>query len=178
DVELLTEEMRTHLMPAALRVGAIDVALAVYPDVVSELTYRVIRREHIVAVLSASHPLADANEISLEALAADLVLFPRNLAPTLHDFSAGLCGRAGCEPTLPREPSRTRWTIGAWNTSIAVMLPESVSNDLPPGTVAVRISEPIDLLQNELVWRTDDDNPALAAFVELSAGVYAGSVRV
>src|SRR5262249_25058000 len=34
DVELVTEEMRTHRMPAALRSGAVDVALAVFPDVV------------------------------------------------------------------------------------------------------------------------------------------------
>ena len=172
DVELLTEEMRTHLMPAALRSGTIDVALAVYPDVVSELTYRVVRSERIVAVLSSSHPLAGSGEIPLEALAADLVLFPRNLAPRLHDFYAGLCRRAGFEPVHTEESSRTRWTIGAWNTSIAVMLPESVSNDLPAGTVAVGISEPTGLLQNELVWRADDDSPALAAFVELCARVY------
>jgi DNA-binding transcriptional LysR family regulator len=175
DVELLTEEMRTHLMPAALRSGAIDVALAVYPDVVSELAYRVIRREHIIAVLSSRHPLAVSDEIPLEALAADLVLFPRNLAPRLHDFYSALCRRAGFEPNHTRESSRTRWTIGAWNTSIAVMLPESVSNDLPPGTVAVSIFEPREVLHNELVWRADDDNPTLAAFIELSAGIYAGS---
>jgi hypothetical protein len=52
DVELVTEEMRTYLMPAALRMGTIDVALAVYPDIVAELSYRTVRRELIVAVLS------------------------------------------------------------------------------------------------------------------------------
>jgi DNA-binding transcriptional LysR family regulator len=119
--------------------------------------------------------LAVSDEIPLEALAADLVLFPRNLAPRLHDFYSALCRRAGFEPNHTRESSRTRWTIGAWNTSIAVMLPESVSNDLPPGTVAVSIFEPREVLHNELVWRADDDNPTLAAFIELSAGIYAGS---
>jgi len=172
DVELLTEEMRTHLMPRALRSGAIDAALAVFPDIVSELSYRVIRRERIVAVLSSSHPLAGSDELPLEALSDDLVLFPRSLAPRLHDFYAGLCRRAGFEPKDAHESSRSRWTIGAWNTSTVVILPESVMKDLPDGTVAVRISRPLDQLDNELVWRTDNPNPILAAFVELAVGVY------
>jgi len=119
DVELLTEEMRTYRMPAALRSGAIDAALAVLPDVVSELSYRVIRRERIVAVLSSSHPLAGEEELPLDALADDFVLFPRNLAPRLHDFYVGLCRRAGFEPADSRESSRSRWTMGTWNDSTA-----------------------------------------------------------
>ena len=52
------------------------------------------------------------------------------------------------------------------------VLPQSVSKDLPTGTVAVRVSRPDDLLDNELVWRTDDQSPTLGVFVELAAGVY------
>jgi DNA-binding transcriptional LysR family regulator len=175
DVELLTDEMRTYLMPAALRMGTIDVALAVYPDVVGELLYRTIRRERIVAVLSSSHPLADEEAIELAALTDDLVLFPRDLAPRLHDFYLGLCRSAGFEPRHAEESSRTRWTIEAWNPSTAVLLPASVSNDLPSGTIAVPISRPPDLLESQLVWRTNDQNPIVSAFVELSTRVFARS---
>src|SRR5262249_52376083 len=111
DVELVTEEMRTYLMPAALRMGTIDVALALYPDIVSELSYETIRRERIVAVVSAGHQLADEPTIQLEALANDLVLFPRELAPRLHDFYLALCRSAGFEPKNAHESTRTRWTI-------------------------------------------------------------------
>src|SRR5262249_41019563 len=58
DVELLAEEMRPNRMAAALRAGAIDVALALYPDIVATLSYVTVRREHIVALLSDTHPLA------------------------------------------------------------------------------------------------------------------------
>jgi DNA-binding transcriptional LysR family regulator len=172
DVELVTEEIRTYRMPSALRSGAIDVALAVLPEVVGELSYQVIRRERIVAVLSSTHPLADREEIGLEALADELVLFPRSLAPRLHDFYASLCRSAGFEPKSARESSRTRWTLRTWNPSTAVLLPESVSTDLPYGTVAIRLSRPADLLQNELAWRTDDPNPILLAFIEVASGVF------
>src|SRR5262249_40348359 len=76
DVELVTEEMRTYLMPAALRMGTIDVALALYPDVVSELSYETIRRERIVAVVSSSHRLANDPATPLRELPTDLRLFP------------------------------------------------------------------------------------------------------
>jgi DNA-binding transcriptional LysR family regulator len=171
DVELLTEEMRTQRMPAALRSGAIDIALAVHPEVVSELAYRVLRRERIVAVISSAHALAEADEIALEALAGDLILFPRDLAPSLHDFYLSLCRRAGFEPRDARESSRTRWTIGTWNPSTAVLLPESVSGNLPNGTVAIRLAVP-DLLETKVFWRADDLNPTLVAFIELAGGVF------
>src|SRR5262245_39648391 len=84
DVELLTEEMRPNRMPPALRSGTIDVALALYPDVVGELSYLPVRRERIVAVLSSSHPLAHEEAIALGALADEFLLFPREFAPRLH----------------------------------------------------------------------------------------------
>jgi DNA-binding transcriptional LysR family regulator len=62
DVELLTEEMRPNRMSVALRSGAIDVALALFPEISGELSYRRIRRERVVAVLSSSHPLAREEE--------------------------------------------------------------------------------------------------------------------
>jgi DNA-binding transcriptional LysR family regulator len=175
DVELLVEELRTYKLPLALRARAIDVGLAVFPDVVGELSYRVIRPEHVVAVLSEVHPQANETEISLEALAGEIVLFRRSLAPRLHDFYASLCRGAGFEPRHGRESSRTRWTIGTWNPSTAVLLPESVARDLPQGTVALRISRPDAILETELVWRADDHNPTLAAFIEVAADAFAGS---
>jgi DNA-binding transcriptional LysR family regulator len=171
DVELVSEELRTYLMPAALRMGTIDVGLALYPDVVGELSYQTIRRERIVAVLSSRHPLSDRETVQLAELAGDLVLFPRYLAPRLHDFYLGLCRRSRFEPTEAEESSRTRWTIEAWNPTTAVILPASVENDRPEGTVAVRLSES-DPIESQLVWRTDDQNPIVPRFVELSTRVF------
>jgi LysR family transcriptional regulator, benzoate and cis,cis-muconate-responsive activator of ben and cat genes len=124
DVELLAEEMRPNHMRPALRAGAIDVALALYPEVVAGLSYQTVRREPIVAVLSATHPLAREDRPGLEALADEFLLSPRELAPRLHDFYVGLCRQAGFEPKHSSESSRTRWTVGTWEASTAALLPE------------------------------------------------------
>jgi DNA-binding transcriptional LysR family regulator len=173
DVELLTEEMRPNRMSAALRSGTIDVALALYPEVSGELSYQPVRRERVVAVLSATHPLAQEEGIGLAALADEFLLFPRDDAPRLHDFYVNLCRSAGFEPKPGSESSRTRWTIGTWDDSTVALFPESVTGDVPEGMVAVPISTPADLLETQLVWRTDNESPALAAFVEVAGGVFA-----
>ena len=172
DVELLTEEMRPNRTPAALRANAIDVAVALYPEVAGELAYRCIRRERVVAVLPAGHPLAAERAIPLAALANEYLLFPRETAPRLHDFYVDLCRRAGFEPRHGTESSRSRWTIGAWEASSAALLPESVSVDLPEGAAAVAISAPADRLESHLVWRADDHAPTLTAFLAVARGVF------
>jgi DNA-binding transcriptional LysR family regulator len=178
DVELLAEEMRPNRMPASLRAGAIDVALALYPEVVDGLAYQTVRREPIVALLSATHALAHEDAVGLEALADEFLMFPRDLAPRLHDFYVGLCRRAGFEPKLSSESARSRWTIGTWGASTAALLPASVSNDLPDGVVAVPITGLSEALEFQLAWRTDSHNPALAAFIALADGVFAPMPQV
>jgi DNA-binding transcriptional LysR family regulator len=172
DVELFTEEMRPNQMPTALRSGAIDVALALLPDIVGELSYRPIRREPVVAVLASSHPLAGEEAIQLVALAQEALLFPRNVAPRLHDFYVSLCRTAGFEPKQGTQSSRSRWTIGTWDASTTGLFPQSVSTGLPDGLVAVPISAPVVPLESELVWRTADTSPVVAEFVDVASGVF------
>jgi LysR family transcriptional regulator, benzoate and cis,cis-muconate-responsive activator of ben and cat genes len=177
DVELLAEEMRPSGMPAALRSGTIDVALALYPELADGLSYRTIRREPVVALLASTHPLALEPEVELGALAEACLLFPRELAPRLHDFYVGLCRSAGFEPKQSTESSRTRLTIGTWETSTAALLPHSVSKHLPSGVVAVRVSAPSDLLESQLIWRSENEPPTVAALVGVSSAVFAPAQR-
>jgi DNA-binding transcriptional LysR family regulator len=175
DVELLAEEMRPNRMAAALRSATIDVVLALFPELFDEASYRTIRREPIVALLASSHPLAHAPQVELQSLAEECLLFPRELAPRLHDFYVHLCRNAGFEPKHSAESSRTRLTLGTWESSTAALLPRSVAGHLPRGVVAVRISAPSELLESQLVWRSETRNPVVAAFVELSSGVFSAA---
>ena len=174
-LELLAEEMRPSRMPGALLSGAIDVCLALYPELLAELSYRPIRRERVVALLSHAHPLAHQPEIELGALADESLLFPRELAPRLHDFYAGLCRSAGFEPKPTSESSRTRWMLGTWDAATAALLPESVTRDLPQGVVAIPVNAPAAVLETQLVWLGGAESPALAAFVELASTVFAAT---
>jgi DNA-binding transcriptional LysR family regulator len=93
-------------MQPALRGGAIDLAISLRAEVVSDRSYLTIRRQPVAALLPAKHPTG-AGSISLDALADDgFLMFPRDLAPRLYDFMVGLWRRAGFEPRIRGESFR------------------------------------------------------------------------
>jgi DNA-binding transcriptional LysR family regulator len=173
DVTLLTEEMWNVRMAHALRDGSIDVAVALCPEIAGELSYEPIRREAVMALLGAQHALASERTVRLGALADEaFVLFDRQLAPRLHDVFIGLFRSAGFEPKIRSESFHTGWTLGALaEMPVVAIVPESVARDLPEGVVAVELSEPIDQLETDLVWRADNSSATVAAFLEIARGV-------
>jgi DNA-binding transcriptional LysR family regulator len=173
DVELVAEEMRPKQMTIALRSGMIDVAVALYPEIVDDFSYDPVRSEQIVVVLASGHPLSGEEAIQLDALADEPLLFPRELAPRLHDFYVELCRVAGFEPRESGESARTRWMLGTWDVTTVALFPRSVAVNLPRGAVAVPISEPSDRLETLLVWRSDDRSAALAEFVAAATSAFA-----
>jgi DNA-binding transcriptional LysR family regulator len=174
DLELLTEEMWNSRMTPALRAGAIDVAIALCPEIAGELAYEQIRAEHVVALLAAVHPLAGERAIALRSLALEaFVLFPRELAPRLYDTLVGLCRRAGFEPILRKESFHTDWELGVLaDVPVVTLAPQSVTRDLPAGVVALQLSEPRERLETSMVWRGDDPSPTLAALLKVARDVF------
>ena len=156
-------------MPAALRSGEIDLAVALCPEVVGELAYEPLRSEPVVALLSDERELARDDAIALEALADDeCLIFPRELAPRLYDVLVNLCRSAGFEPRHGNESFHTRWTLGTWQGDEVALVPQSVARELPAGVAAVRISDPPDPLDTQLVWRADDRRAALGTFLDVA----------
>jgi DNA-binding transcriptional LysR family regulator len=177
DVELLTEEMWNAKMPPALASGAIDVAISLCPEVVSECSYLTIRRERVAALLPTQHPAAASDSIALDTLADEpFLMFPRDLAPSLHDFMIGLCRRAGFEPQIRSESFHTDWVLQILgDVPVVALVPASVEGSLPDGVVAVHIDDPPDPLETTLVWRADDTSPAGSAFRETARSLFAAS---
>jgi DNA-binding transcriptional LysR family regulator len=175
DLELLTEEMFNARMTAALRSGAIDVAIALCPEIAGEFAYEQIRTEQVVALLAADHPLAREHRVALRSLAQEaFVLFPRELAPRLYDTLVGVCRRAGFEPTLRKESFHTGWELRTLADVPGVALvPESVARDLPAGVIAVRLIEPNERLETCVVTRVDETSPTLSAFLNVARDVFA-----
>jgi DNA-binding transcriptional LysR family regulator len=174
DVQLITQEMWNADMEASLRSGAIDVAISLCPELAPDIADEVIRTEPVVAILSAEHPVARERSISLGALADDeFVLFPRELAPRLHDVMVGVCRHAGFEPTLRSESFHAGWDLLLLaDVSVVAIAPRSVAGELPEGVAAVPISEPADTLETRLLWRDDDAAPSLEAFVDTARGIF------
>jgi DNA-binding transcriptional LysR family regulator len=173
-VELLAQEMWNARMPPAFANGSINIALSVCPEIAAELEIAPIRRERLVALLPEAHPLARVPAIPLSALAdEDFILFPREIAPRLHDAFLSVYRRAGFEPRLRNESFHTGWDLGVLaEIPAAALAPQTVAHGVPDGIVAVALSEPTDALENCVVWRADDDSPAVAGFVAVARSAF------
>jgi DNA-binding transcriptional LysR family regulator len=174
EVVLLTEEMWNARMASALRSGSIDVAVALCPEIVGDLSYQPVRREGVVVLLGAQHALAGERSLPLDALAEEaFVLFPRELAPRLHDLFMSFFRRAGFEPNVRGESFHAGWDLGVLaELPVVSIVPESVGCDLPDGVTAVELTEPADQLETDLVWRTDESSATVAAFIDVARGVF------
>jgi DNA-binding transcriptional LysR family regulator len=170
DVELLAQEMWNARMPPAFASGSIHLALSLCPEIAAELELAPIRNERLVALLPEAHPLAREEAIPLSALAdEEFVVFPREIAPRLHDAFMAFYRRAGFEPRVRHESFHTGWDLGVLaEIPAAALAPQTVAGGLPEGIVAVALSEPTDSLETCVVWRGDDSSPAVASFVKVA----------
>jgi DNA-binding transcriptional LysR family regulator len=173
-VELLAQEMWNARMPPAFRSGSIDIAVSLCPEISAELELAPIRKERLVALLPESHPLAREQAIPLSALAdEEFIVFPRDIAPRLHDAFMAIYRRAGFEPRLRNESFHTGWDLGVLaEIPAAAMAPQTVAAELPDGIAAVALSEPTDSLETCVVWRSDDTSPAVATFLESARSAF------
>jgi DNA-binding transcriptional LysR family regulator len=175
DVELLAQEMWNARMPAAFASGSIEIGLSLCPEIAAELELAPIRKERMVALLPVAHRLTGEEAIPLSALSDDeFVVFPREIAPRLHDAFMAIFRRAGFEPRVRNESFHTGWDLGVLaEIPAAAIAPQTVAGGLPDGIVAVALSEPTDSLETCLVWRADDMSPALGAFVDVARSAFA-----
>ena len=176
-VEVLAQEMWNARMPPAFRNGSIDIALSLCPEIAADLELAPIRKERLLALLPRTHPLAREEAIPLSALAAeDFIVFPREIAPRLHDAFMAIYRRAGFEPQVRNESFHTGWDLGVLAEIPAVgVAPQTVAGGLPDGIVGVALSEPTDSLETCLVWRADDTSPVVAAFVAVARSAFGAS---
>jgi DNA-binding transcriptional LysR family regulator len=174
DVELLAQEMWNARMPPAFRNGSIDIAVSLCPEIAADLQLAPIRSERLVALLPEAHPLAGEDAISLASLSGEeFIVFPREIAPRLHDAFMSIYRRAGFEPRVRNESFHTGWDLGILaEIPAAAVAPQTVAGGLPEGIVAVAVDEPTDALETCLVWRADDTSPAVAAFVAAARSAF------
>jgi DNA-binding transcriptional LysR family regulator len=177
-IDLLAQEMWNADMGPAFARGSIDIALSLCPEIASELESEPIRREHVVALLPQTHRLAGEESIPLSALAGEeFILFPREIAPRLHDAFIAVYRHAGFEPRIRAESFHTGWDVGVLaEIAAAALAPESVRSGLPDGVAAVPIREPADSLETRLVWRADARSTVVDSCVAAARNVFSSAM--
>ena len=132
-----------------------------------------VSSEPLALALPARHPLAlqAAPPRLHDALACPLVIFPRRIAPSLHDAIFGLYHGAGAVPVVAQQANQMQTIVNLVSAGLGVAwVPESVRQFQRSGVIYrdVRGRGPVGVgtrCETSLVWRGDNDNPALARFV-------------
>ncbi|MBV8952754.1 MAG: LysR family transcriptional regulator [Solirubrobacterales bacterium] len=161
DVTLITQEMWNADMPAALRTATIDVAISLCPERDGDLDYLRLRREAAVVLVPEGHRLAAASRVGWRQLNDQpFLMFPRELAPRLHDVLLEICRRAGVDPSLSSRAFHSAGDTGTLVSSDAVALaPKSVTGAVP-GAVAIPLAESDAMLETYLVWHRETHSAA------------------
>jgi DNA-binding transcriptional LysR family regulator len=158
----------TPLLVAGLRSGEIDVAFIRPPLGGGEgLEVEPLVEEPMVIVLPESYPRADDRSMPLEALAEEtFILFPRAVAPDLHDAIIASCQRAGFSCKLGQDAPQISTTVLMVAAGLGVsIVPQSIAQIRLAGVAYIPIEGDAPRAPISLAYRRDDRSTTVRNFV-------------
>lgn len=175
DVELRLQSMTTKEQLVALAERRLDVGLLRLPVEGTALAWRVVTREPLVAVLPATHPLAEQARVSLRALAGEpFILYPRVDSPAIRDTMITLCHQAGFSPTIVQESGEMQTIVGLVVGGIGIALVIAPAGYRGPGEVVFKplLEEQTPTWEMALAWRHESEVlPVVRALLSVSEQV-------
>lgn len=132
--------------------------------------------EPLVLALPEHHALAGVAALAWDAVLPEpLVIFPRRIAPSLHDAVVGIYHAAGREPLVAQEAIQMQTIVNLVSAGIGVAwVPESVVQFRRSGVVyrtpAAAPRRKVPVCETGMVWRAGEVSPALARFIAFVRG--------
>ena len=175
-VQFDLREATTDVQLDELLQGRIDAGLLIPPlpdKALAALDYLPLLREPLVLAAPKKTPgLRGLKPIELAELAVQsdlpLIIFPRRLAPALHDAILGCFRAAGVTPQIGQEAIQMQTIVGLVSAGMGIALvPQSVSNLKRPGVEYRALAGDTPLVETGLAWRRDNRSPVLQAFLKL-----------
>jgi DNA-binding transcriptional LysR family regulator len=167
NVGFTLRELSTTAIEDAVRSGAIDLGFLREAQPGGLLSSEVVLKEPVIAVLPASHPLANRNGCRLGSLKGEpFVLFPRRLGPDLHDRLLEFCAKAGFAPNVVQEATQWQTVVSLVEAGMGVSLaPACVRKFRWRGVVYRPV--PGACTAVSACWRAEGLSPAAASFLKL-----------
>jgi DNA-binding transcriptional LysR family regulator len=163
-------ELRELTLPqqlVALDKGDIHVGFVRPQPMEAEISSTILMREPLVVALPAGHTLARNRRIRAQALSTEpFVMFQRSPGLVLHDIVLRFCLQQGFTPRVVQEASQTHAVVGLVSAGIGVALVPASAQEIRLRGVELRpLAERPPQVGTALAWRSDNDSPALKAFV-------------
>jgi DNA-binding transcriptional LysR family regulator len=158
DVRVELRELATAEQTEALLRGDLDLGFLREAQSDARLHVEPFAKEPLLIALNRDHPAAGQRRLTLASLAGEpWVLFPRAIAPQLHEQVLQLCRNAGFTPNVVQESREVYTTVGLVGAGVGITIVPAA---------AQRMS-----------WRGVVYKPIPRAFVRLSMVRPSGAVR-
>ena len=171
-VTLLPREASMSRLMQDLQEGLLDAAFVRLPCETSKsFNLKLIASEKMRIVLHHAHPLSRQTEIALAQLSATpMVMFPREIAPSLHESIISACVRAGFQPQTGPQAPQLSSIIGMVSAGFGfALVPASLSCVTMPNVSFHPCLEASLTTDIALAWRRWDRSPTLQHLLETLA---------
>lgn len=168
-VNVRTDRLNWDRVYEAVENGTIDVGLKLsscetYPEHIGRC---VLREDHVAAVLPAGHSLAGEGPIPVELLKDEpFVFLTKEESAIPHDHALRLCRESGFTPNIVASYPNVETVVMMVRAGAGVAL---LSPFAPLGGLAGVVCVPLTVspaVSLDLLWRKDNDNPAIPLLVE------------
>ncbi|WKX26502.1 LysR family transcriptional regulator [Tatumella ptyseos] len=163
---LLAEESNMSQLMQSLRDGALDAAFVRLPCQTSqEFTLQTLTQERMFLVVREEDENIPLNTLLTES---PLILFPRELAPSLYDLIIRFCHDQGVVPQLATQAPQMSASITMVASGFGfTFVPESLTIIAMPGVTYRRIEDPQFTTEIALAWRRWDRSPIIRHLLAL-----------
>ena len=154
EVHIQMQENNTRQQLAPLHDDRLDLGVMRNTPLPSDLQHRVLLREPLCAVVHWAHPLADAESISIQALANEpFVFFDPQGGTALYGEILALLHRYQIKPFITQEVGEAMTILGLVATGLGVsILPASFSRARLADVVWIPLQECDAISEVWLVW--------------------------
>jgi DNA-binding transcriptional LysR family regulator len=165
-------EATSDVQAEMLARGEVDAGFVLHsPGMAPALLERLsVSVEPLVLAVPEAHALALARTLAAPAVLAEpLVIFPRHIAPSLHDAVSGLYHQAGREPPVAQEAIQMQTIVNLVAAGLGIAwVPDSVRRFQREGVVYRPLrslgGHAVPRCETSLVWR-GTPGPVLARFL-------------
>jgi DNA-binding transcriptional LysR family regulator len=170
DVQILLHEMTSGQQIEALKRAEIQLAVLRPTRAGPNVVFHEIGSERLLVAMPAGHRLAELEQVPVEELEQEgWVLFPRLLAPGLHDYLVGICRKAGFVPRVVQEAREGHTIVGLVCAGLGIALvAESQSHWAGPELVCRPLLASTTVLPMSVAWRRDERTRLVLSFVEVA----------
>jgi DNA-binding transcriptional LysR family regulator len=172
-VQIVLQEATSDLQIEDLLHNRVDAGLLIPPlpdKARAELDYlKVLDEPLILAAPAGLDALHRAGPVWLKDLPPlPLIIFPRPIAPALHDAILACFRAAGITPEIGQQAIQMQTIVSLVSAGMGLALvPQSVSNLMRPGVEYRALRDPSPQVETGLAWRRDNRSPVLLGFLDL-----------